>query len=205
MEAAALAGRRRSRPLADRAPTAYGTLPLTFVEARGRYVSQGAGHAFAMTREGVGLSLAKPSGEGVNLALRFLGAAGVAPAGDVRAPGTVNYLQGTDRSRWRTNVPTYEGVAYRGLWPGIDMALRGNGGELKYEFRVRAGARVSDIRLIDDSNSFSAPQTPNQTVSGTSFALSTLPTRRMWWRVRANDSSGAPGAWSSARRFEVKT
>ena len=30
------------------------------------------------------------------------------------------------------------------------------------------------------------------------------PTTRMWWRVRANDGSGAPGPWSSARRFEVK-
>jgi hypothetical protein len=26
----------------------------------------------------------------------------------------------------------------------------------------------------------------------------------MWWRVRANDGSGAPGAWSAVRRFEVK-
>jgi hypothetical protein len=27
----------------------------------------------------------------------------------------------------------------------------------------------------------------------------------MWWRVRANDASGNPGAWSAVRRFEVKT
>jgi hypothetical protein len=26
----------------------------------------------------------------------------------------------------------------------------------------------------------------------------------MWWRVRANNASGTPGAWSSVRRFEVK-
>jgi hypothetical protein len=26
----------------------------------------------------------------------------------------------------------------------------------------------------------------------------------MWWRVRANDASGAPGAWSPSIRFEVK-
>jgi hypothetical protein len=26
----------------------------------------------------------------------------------------------------------------------------------------------------------------------------------MWWRVRAVDPSGVPGAWSAARRFEVR-
>lgn len=32
------------------------------------------------------------------------------------------------------------------------------------------------------------------------LTLGGLPTTRMWWRVRANDG----GAWSAARRFEVK-
>ena len=33
------------------------------------------------------------------------------------------------------------------LWPGIDMVFRGTNAQLKYEFLVRPGARVSDIRL----------------------------------------------------------
>ena len=36
---------------------------------------------------------------------------------------------------------------YRELWPGIDMALRGDGSRLKYEFRVRPNARPQDIQL----------------------------------------------------------
>ena len=35
----------------------------------------------------------------------------------------------------------------RDLWPGIDLKLTGQPGELKYEFRVRPGARVADIQL----------------------------------------------------------
>ena len=57
---------------------------------------------------------------------------------------------------------------------------------------------------IDDDDSFPSPQIINQTVTGSIFSSSTLPTRRMWWRVRANNASGSPGNWSSVRRFEVK-
>ena len=40
-------------------------------------------------------------------------------------------------------MPGYLGVVYRDLWPGIDLKLSGQPGELKYEFRVRPGAKVS--------------------------------------------------------------
>ncbi len=57
---------------------------------------------------------------------------------------------------------------------------------------------------IDDQETFSSP-TINQTVSASTLSTSTLPTTRMWWRVRAIDAAGAPGGWSSSRRFEVKS
>jgi hypothetical protein len=57
---------------------------------------------------------------------------------------------------------------------------------------------------IDDSESFSTPLVFTQTVTASQLTTSTLPTTRMWWRVRANSASGAPGNWSSMRRFEVK-
>jgi hypothetical protein len=43
----------------------------------------------------------------------------------------------------------------------------------------------------------------NQTVTPSQFSTSTLPTLRMWWRVRANNG-GVSGPWSAVRRFEVK-
>jgi hypothetical protein len=57
---------------------------------------------------------------------------------------------------------------------------------------------------IDDNSSFPSPFIVNQTITTSQFGTSTLPTLTMWWRVRANDASGNPGNWSSARRFEVK-
>ncbi len=125
--------------------TSFGQLPLTFVENRGQSDSQvrfqvnGPGHAFFLTREGIALSL-----KDVGLSLRFVDAAPVTPVGAHRAPGTTNYIQG---GREYTGIPGYGEVVYRELWPGIDMALRGNGTELKYEFRVRPGADPADIQL----------------------------------------------------------
>jgi hypothetical protein len=85
---------------------------------------------------------------GVALALRFLGAnPHVALEPERRAPGEVHVLLGDDPSRWQTGLPRHEGIVYRDLWPGIDLALQDRAGTLKYEFRVRAGARVADIQL----------------------------------------------------------
>ena len=136
------------------AAAAYAGLPLTFVENRGqagsrvRLHAQGAGHAVQLTRKAIAHTLQRDSGDGVALALRFRHAnPRVDPVGSERAPGTVNYLIGNDPSRWRTHVPGYLGAVYRGLWPGIDLELSGQAGALKYEFRVRPGARVRDIEL----------------------------------------------------------
>jgi hypothetical protein len=57
---------------------------------------------------------------------------------------------------------------------------------------------------IDNEESFASPQVVNLNTTASQFTTSTLPTTRMWWRVRANSASGTPGSWSSSRRFEVK-
>ena len=85
---------------------------------------------------------------GAILRLRYVdGNPNVTVAGQDRASGEVNYLLGDDSSSWRRGLSQYRGVVYRDLWPGIDMKLRTDSGALKYEFHVRPGARVSDIRL----------------------------------------------------------
>jgi hypothetical protein len=61
---------------------------------------------------------------------------------------------------------------------------------------------VSYTIQIDDQNTFPSPIV-NQTATTSQFNTSTLPTRRMWWRARANGTRG-PGQWSAARRFEVR-
>ena len=85
---------------------------------------------------------------GLVLRLGFLDAnSQPAITGQTPQSGTVNYLIGNDPARWHTNLATYGEVVYRDLWPGIDLLFRSEKGQLEYEFLVKAGARVQDIRL----------------------------------------------------------
>ena len=77
------------------------------------------------------------------------------------------------------------------------------GQAITFDWTDVAGAATYTLE-IDDSSSFAAPLIVSQTVTASQFTTSTLPTGTMWWRVRANAASGAPGNWSTARRFEVR-
>ncbi|MDO8586521.1 MAG: SBBP repeat-containing protein [Armatimonadota bacterium] len=60
-------------------------------------------------------------------------------------PGKLNYLIGSQPLTWKTNVPTFGGVIYRGVWPGVDVVYRGEDRRLKYDVYVSPGA---DLRRI---------------------------------------------------------
>lgn len=132
---------------------AFAQLPLSFVPNRGqsdssvRYSAQAGGFAVQFTHTAARLAFTGRD-RGHLLELRFIGA-NAAPAliGRGRADGQVSYLIGSDPARWHAGLETYREVVYENLWPGIDMAFRGEDGTLKYEFYVKPGADPSAIRL----------------------------------------------------------
>jgi hypothetical protein len=133
---------------------AYKKLPLSFVPNEGqtdkavRYYAQGAGYGFLFTHQGAMLSFAEGKGRGHALALDFLDANPNATLeAQKRLSGEVNYLQGNDPSKWQQELPTHGELLYGGLWPGIDMVVRGEGGKLKYEFHLKPGSSVEEVRL----------------------------------------------------------
>ena len=136
----------------------YKKLPLSFIPNEGqisdeeeavRYYAQGAGYAFFFTPEKATFSFSDGKGGGHALALSFLGANPNATLeAQKRLSGEVNYLIGDDPTTWQQGLPTHGELLYGGLWPGIDMAVRGEeGGALKYEFHLKPGSSVKDIRL----------------------------------------------------------
>ena len=139
----------------ERALNAFARIPLAFVENRGQtdssvyFYAQGRRYAFYLTPEEVLLSFAREQpGPGTAIALRFVGRnLQSIPEGAELAPGEINDFRGADPTKWRTHLQRYGQVVYRNLWPGVDLRLYEDAGMLKYEFRVRPGARAGDIQL----------------------------------------------------------
>ena len=99
------------------------------------------------------VALALPAAQGATtmapqlIHLQFLGANSAATiTGHDALPGKANYLRGQDPAQWRTNVPTYAGVAYTGLYNGVNLAYAGTAGLLKGTYTVAAGADAGAIR-----------------------------------------------------------
>jgi len=145
-------------PVTGAIQVALAKLPLSFVANAGQmdstclFIVRGAGHTIFFTASEVAFSAIQRT-EDESLAsvvrLRFAGAnPNPTIEGLEQLPGMANFFLGNDPAKWRTNVPTYEAVVYRELYPGIDLVYRGRKGHLKNEFLVSPGADPGMIRLV---------------------------------------------------------
>jgi hypothetical protein len=139
-----------------RVSESYGKLPLQFEANRGqthkdvRFLSRGAGYSLYLTAGEAVLVLSKPGADAKRVALRMslVGTArNPVVTGLDELPGKANYFIGKDRSKWRTNVPTYAKVQYQNVYPGIDLVYYGNQRQLEYDFVVAPGADPKKIVL----------------------------------------------------------
>jgi hypothetical protein len=119
---------------------------------------------------------------------------------DTTRTATVTVTRGTTASP--TPTPSTTLAAPSQLTPSADARFA-PGTNIVFDWSDVAGAANYTIQ-ISDQTSFS-PLIVNQTLTASQFSSSTLPTKTMWWRVRANDAAGKAGSWSPARRFEVKS
>jgi uncharacterized repeat protein (TIGR01451 family) len=62
-------------------------------------------------------------------------------------PGKSNYIIGSDRRNWHTQVPRYGKVKYQDVYPGVDLVYYGNQQQLEYDFIVAPGADPDAIEL----------------------------------------------------------
>lgn len=137
------------KDLEKQAQDAYNHLSLYFIENQGQtdecvayYVQQG-GVSIYFTAEEMVMALPETV-----LRLRFVDADPATQiVGRKEEKARVNYFIGNDPEKWHTSIPTYGEIAYRDLYPGIDLTYTGWTGALKYNFVLRPGADVADIRL----------------------------------------------------------
>ncbi len=139
-------------------------LPMVFEAAGGtsaagvRFLSRGNGYALYLTDTDAILlagagnqSTASGHSTGKQTAtLRFhLAGANAHPSisGLDRQQTTVNYFVGSNSQNWRTGVPTYGGVVYRNVYPGVNLVYYGTQDRLEYDFQLAPGAKPGIIRL----------------------------------------------------------
>lgn len=113
-----------------------------------RYLAEGAGSSVLLTPSAAVLELSRGRGSARQaLALQFPGSRHPRLIAEQRLPGRVNYFLGRDRSLWHTGVPTFAGVRYAHVWPGIDASFYGNNSRLEYDLRVAPNADPGRIAL----------------------------------------------------------
>jgi len=131
----------------------FGISPALFVENQGqwsdptvRYVHDGDGVDVAMTDAGVVFRTVDANLQMLQFTASFIGAKAVRPVGLEQSNSLFNYYLG-DQANWRQNVPSYEVVAYEGLYEGVDLRVQGLRSHVKYEFHVAAGADYRQIAV----------------------------------------------------------
>jgi uncharacterized protein (TIGR03437 family) len=154
-------------PLSRQVTASYGKLPLSFepnrgqTDARVQFVSRGAGYAIFLSPASATFSLHRPAtavrrdprgehltAEAAVVRMDLLGAnADVVMQPQDKLPGTTNYLMGSTRTKWSTNLPTYAKTRARNVYPGIDLVYYGTQGQLEYDFVLAPRAEPSMIRL----------------------------------------------------------
>lgn len=59
----------------------------------------------------------------------------------------INYFIGSDKTKWTTDIPIYEKITYKEVYPGIDLTYYGNEGKLEHDFIVSPGADYNNIKI----------------------------------------------------------
>jgi uncharacterized protein (TIGR03437 family) len=125
---------------------AMAAAPLRFepnagqTDQRAQFVARASGYTVFLTRTGAVLT------EGVRI--RFVDSNPALLEGASPLPGVVNYFRGS--AQRLANIPTYERILQRGIYPGVDAVYHGEDGQLEYDFVIAPGADPARIILAFD-------------------------------------------------------
>lgn len=102
-----------------------------------------------------------------------------------------------------TVVPAGSGsLAAPALQSPANDARFNRGQTINFDWANVAGASTYQIQ-IDDASTF-ASTLVSQGVPASQYSTNTLPVARLYWRARAMDANGMPGAWSAVRQLRVR-
>jgi hypothetical protein len=135
-------------------------VPLTFATNAGQtdgrvaFLANGSGWVLFLTWTGLVIKLARPAGGKMGSArsavadVRLVGASAAARLEGVDPrPVKVSYFIGNDPGKWQAGVAAFGRVAYRGIYPGIDLVVSGSDTSLRLQFVSAPGAHPEAIRM----------------------------------------------------------
>ena len=141
--------RRNPRPAID-AVGLVAALPLDFVESDGhgdeaaRFVARHGRFAASLEPRAIRLSLA--GARSADVTLTFEGASeDVIVTGETERNGRYNFFIGNDSQKWRSNVPAFGEVRYRGLYRDVDLRVHQRDGRLEYDVVLAPGADLEAV------------------------------------------------------------
>jgi len=150
--------------------TNFGNVPLYFIPNNGQmdgnalFYARTASYTLWMTESGLIFDSVKAQSAERDVSRLIFMNAGKNPAVVPEDPAAhkVNYLRGSDKSGWHTNIPTSKAVRYKDLYRGIDLKVYGTEKQIEYDWVVKPGAEPKDIcfryehvkesRIDDDGN-----------------------------------------------------
>ncbi|HXA07485.1 MAG TPA: SBBP repeat-containing protein [Bryobacteraceae bacterium] len=129
----------------------YGQVPTFFVENQGqfgaeqtdvRYIVKGPALSGYLSANRAVLNMGQST-----FGVRFQGANPTAAIEGIHElPARIHFMLGAP-SQWRVDLPAYGGIAYRDIFPGIDLVYSVAEGRLKTDFLVAPGANPAAIHL----------------------------------------------------------
>jgi photosystem II stability/assembly factor-like uncharacterized protein len=125
---------------------AVGQVPLSFeraTTANTRWIARGNGYRLVVGATDVEVGL-----NDEQLRIQFIGGDKLAASTGLDSlPGKINYFVGRDPKAWLRDIPTYDRVRYKGVYPGIDTVWYGKQGRLEYDLEIQPGANVGRIAM----------------------------------------------------------
>ena len=85
--------------------------------------------------------------KGVTLKETLVGASVTNPQGKDRAQTKVNYFIGNNKSKWKTDISTYNSIFLEEIYKGIDLSLKAYGKTMEKVFTVAPGSDPNVIKL----------------------------------------------------------
>ncbi|TFH64265.1 MAG: hypothetical protein E4G91_06330 [Candidatus Zixiibacteriota bacterium] len=58
-----------------------------------------------------------------------------------------NYFLGNDPAKWHADVPNYEAITLKDIYPSIDLKYSGGNGQAAYEFVAALGADIAQVKV----------------------------------------------------------